>query len=288
MRAMFTMMNNARINVGLQGVQLAERALQQAVAYAADRVQSARAGADSPAPVAIREHPDVRRMLMRMKAGTDAIRALCYYTAGQVDRATLGDATAKARVDLLTPLTKSYPTDLALEITSLNIQVHGGMGYIEETGAAQFFRDARIAPIYEGTNGIQAADLVGRKLNTSGGAVLRDHLSMMRGEAAGEAALTALIEACDTVAGWMLSASVDDRLAGSVAFQTMMAVATCGWLMTRQIAAVAGDDTPFGRARHAAARYYLDTHVVEARSLQSGAMAGAAALYALDGEGLSA
>jgi alkylation response protein AidB-like acyl-CoA dehydrogenase len=153
MRAMFTMMNNARLNVGLQGVSIAERATQAAVGYAQGRVQGSRMG--TPAPII--DHPDVRRMLLRMKALTQAARALTYYAAGQTDRAQLGDSAAQARADLLTPLVKAFGTDVGVEVASLGVQVHGGMGYVEETGAAQHYRDARIAPIYEGTNGIQAA-----------------------------------------------------------------------------------------------------------------------------------
>jgi alkylation response protein AidB-like acyl-CoA dehydrogenase len=178
-RAMFTMMNNARLNVGLQGVQVAERATQRAVAYARERVQGYRDGQQ----VAIIEHPDVRRMLLRMKAQTQAARALVYYAFGQLDRARAGDAAADKRVELLTPLAKAHGTDLGNEVASLGVQVHGGMGYIEETGAAQHFRDARITPIYEGTNGIQAADLVGRKLSMDNGGTLLGLLSEMRGDA---------------------------------------------------------------------------------------------------------
>jgi len=162
MRAMFTMMNNARLNVGLQGVQIAERATQQAVAYALERVQSSRASNPEGGPVAIIEHPDVRRMIFRMKAQTQAIRSLVYAAAGELDRAHLGIKGAKQRLDLLTPLAKAHGTDVGCEVASLGVQVHGGMGFIEETGAAQHYRDVRITPIYEGTNGIQAADLVGR------------------------------------------------------------------------------------------------------------------------------
>lgn len=169
MRAMFVMMNSARLNVGNQGVQIAERATQQAVAFARVRVQSVRASAPGEGPVAIIEHPDVRRMILRMKALTQGARALVYYSAGQIDRGTLGDAKAAARAEVLIPLAKAWATDIGCEVASLGIQVHGGMGFIEETGAAQHFRDARIAPIYEGTNGIQAADLVTRKLAMSGG-----------------------------------------------------------------------------------------------------------------------
>ena len=184
LKAMFTMMNSARINVGSQGIQLAQRALQQASVYARSRVQSARAGAADKMPVAIIEHPDVRRMLLRMRSLTEASRALLYYTAGQVDRGALGDSAAQARADLLVPLLKSWGTDIGVEVTSLNIQIHGGMGFIEETGAAQLFRDARIAPIYEGTNGIQAADLVTRKLAGDGGAALAALMQDIAGDSA--------------------------------------------------------------------------------------------------------
>ncbi len=291
MRAMFTMMNNARLNVGLEGVQIAEAATQKAVAFARERVQSARAGGASRDPVAIVDHPDVRRMLMRMKAGTQAIRALLYCASGFVDRAGLGIDGAQEMLELLTPLAKTYGTDMGSEIASLGIQVHGGMGFIEETGAAQLYRDIRIAAIYEGTNGIQAADLVGRKLGMRGGDAVREHLARIGQEAGGHGALQALAGACTEVAEWMIgSASTDDRLAGSYAFTTMMAVATCGWLMARQLAAAqaAGGDTPFLKAKIAACRYYLDIMVPEALSLKGSAMAGADLLYALDDDELAA
>jgi 3-(methylthio)propanoyl-CoA dehydrogenase len=291
MRAMFTMMNNARLNVGLQGVQVAEGATQKAIYFAQERVQSARAGGASRDSVAIIEHPDVRRMLMRMKAGTQAIRALLYLASGYVDRAALGIDGAQEMVDILTPLAKTYGTDMGSEIASLGIQVHGGMGFIEETGAAQYYRDIRIAAIYEGTNGIQAADLVGRKLGLRGGDALRDHVARIGQEAGDHAGLTALAGACAEVIEWMLSAaSVDDRLAGSYPFTTMMAVATSGGLMARQLAAAEaeGGDTPFLKAKIASCRYYLDVMVPEALSLKGSAMAGAQLLYVLDAEGLAA
>ncbi len=291
MRAMFTMMNNARLNVGLEGVQIAEAATQKAVAFARERVQSARAGGSSRDSVTIVEHPDVRRMLMRMKAGTQAIRALLYCASGYVDRASLGIDGAQEMVDLLTPLAKTYGTDMGSEIASLGIQVHGGMGFIEETGAAQLYRDIRIAAIYEGTNGIQAADLVGRKLGMRGGDAVREHLARIGQEAGEHAALKALAGACTEVAEWMIdSASIDDRLAGSYAFTTMMAVATCGGLMARQlvVAQAEGCSTPFLKSKIAASRYYLDVMVPEALSLKGSAMAGADLLYALDAEELAA
>ncbi len=286
MAAMFTMMNNARLNVGLQGVSIAERATQQAVAYARERVQGSREGR----PARIIEFPDVRRMLLRMKALTQAARALAYYTAGQTDRAERGDAAARARADLLTPLVKAYGTDIGCEVTSLGVQVHGGMGYIEETGAAQHYRDARISPIYEGTNGIQAADLVGRKLSMDGGAALTALIADIRDGAAGEAALLALADDCETVAQSLLAAGAEDRLAASYPFLTMLSVATCGWLMTRQLAALDGHagDPNFATMKRTAARFFLDQIVPEARGLLTAATAPADILYAADEDAFAA
>ncbi|MBA4763092.1 acyl-CoA dehydrogenase [Sphingomonas sp.] len=285
MRAMFTMMNNARLNVGLQGVQVAERATQRAVAYARDRVQGVREGK----PATIVEFPDVRRMLMRMKAQTMAARALVYLAAAQVDRANAGDAQARALLDLLTPLAKAHGTDIGCEVTSIGIQVHGGMGYIEETGAAQHFRDARITPIYEGTNGIQAADLVGRKLNMDGGTTLTTLLARMKADAQ-DSGLIALIDASEDVTRHMLAAEMDDRLAGSYPFLTMLSVAVCGWLMEAQgrIAAGAEGDPAFLAMKAAAARFYVAQVVPEAMGLKAAAMASAEALYAVDAETFAA
>jgi alkylation response protein AidB-like acyl-CoA dehydrogenase len=290
MRAMFTMMNNARLNVGLQGVSIAERATQAAVSYARERVQSARAGGAAKEPVAIIGHPDVRRMLLRMKALTQAARALTYYAAGLTDRATLGEAEAKARVDLLTPLVKAYGTDVGVEVASLGVQVHGGMGFIEETGAAQHYRDARIAPIYEGTNGIQAADLVGRKIGLEGGGVLARLLAEMRTQSGDEAGLSALIDACEEAAAYLAAASHDDRLAGSYPFLTMLSVAVAGWLMARQLdAAQTSDADPdFLGMKRAAARLYLDQIVPEAEGLQAAAMAPASMLYCITEDAFAA
>ncbi|WP_324749681.1 acyl-CoA dehydrogenase [Sphingomonas sp. LY54] len=289
MRGMFTMMNNARLNVGLQGVSIAEAATQQAVAYARERVQSARAGAGRD-PVRIVEHPDVRRMLMRMKALTQASRALAYYAAGQTDRRHLGDAAAGARADLLTPLVKAYGTDVGVEVASLGIQVHGGMGFIEETGAAQHLRDIRIAPIYEGTNGIQAADLVGRKIGLEGGAVLARLFADIRAEAAGEAPLMALVDACEQVGAHLAAANADDRMAASYPFLTMLSVAVAGWLMARQHdAALDGEGDPsFLAMKRAAARFYLDQMVPEAEGLKAAAMAPADLLYSISEDAFAA
>ncbi len=293
LRAMFTMMNNARLNVGLQGVQIAEGATQKALWFASERVQSAKASGPSRDPVAIIEHPDVRRMLMRMKAGTQAIRALLYYASGFVDRSALGEPGARELVDLLTPLAKTYGTDMGSEIASLGIQVHGGMGFVEETGAAQFYRDIRIAAIYEGTNGIQAADLVGRKLAMEGGDVIRRHLQAIAKDAGDQAGLAALTGACGNVTEYMLGASTDDRLAGSYAYTTMMAVATSGWLMLKQLRAAEAEmaldnQNAFLKSKVFACRYYLDVMVPEAIALRGTAMAGADLLYALDAAEMAA
>jgi len=283
MRAMFTMMNNARLNVGLQGVQVAEAATQKAVDYARERIQSARAGSPDKTPVAIIEHPDVRRMLMRMKAQTQAARALVYLASAQVDRAGLGDEAAKDRLEILTPLAKAHGTDLGNEVASLGVQVHGGMGYIEETGAAQFFRDARITPIYEGTNGIQAADLVGRKLGLSNGAAFATLIADMRAEAE-ESALRMLIDACDEVGRRLATADADDRLAASYPFLTMLSVAVCGWLMERQGHAAADGDDDFLRMKRAVCAFYVEQIVPEALGLHAAATAPAAGLYQLPAE----
>ena len=293
MRAMFTMMNNARLNVGLQGVQIAEGATQKALWFARERVQSARAGAGRD-PVAIIEHPDVRRMLLRMKAGTEAIRALLYYASGQVDRANLGVPGAREMVDLLTPLAKTYGTDLGSEIASLGVQIHGGMGYVEETGAAQYYRDIRIAQIYEGTNGIQAADLVGRKLGMAGGDVVRGLIAEVQADAGNHPALAALAGDVAEVTEYMVGANVDDRLAGSYPYCTMMAVMTAGWLMLKQSHAAqamldAGEgNADFLKAKLVTTRFYLERMVPEASGLKAAAMAGADLLYALDAEALAA
>ncbi len=285
MRAMFTMMNNARLNVGLQGVQVAEGATQAAVAYALDRVQSVRAGSASRDSVRIVEHPDVRRMLLRMKAQTQAARALVYYAAGQVDRAPY-DPRARDRLEIVTPLAKAHGTDLGNEVASLGIQVHGGMGYVEETGAAQYFRDARITPIYEGTNGIQAADLVGRKLTLSGGAAFTGLINDMRNEVE-HADLVALIETCAGIGARLVAVGHDDRLAASYPFLTMLSVAVCGWLMERQGRAVTGDDG-FAQMKRASVGFYLNQIVPEAMGLGAAATATAAILYAVEAEAFAA
>ena len=290
LKLMFTMMNSARINVGSQGVQVAEAAWQQARRYALDRVQSTRAGSPDKSPVAIVEHPDVRRMLLRMRAMTEGARALLYYTAGQVDRGRLGIPGAQSRADLLVPLIKAWGTDIGCEVASLGVQIHGGMGFIEETGAAQFYRDARIPPIYEGTNGIQAADLVTRKLGMDNGAVLTALMAEIANEARDVAPLAELAQTCAAIGEWMQGgASLDDKLAGSVPFQTMCAVAVAGWQLLRQGRAAGGDGVPEGlvRTKPVVARYFIAHLVPEALGLEAAATGGAGLLYQLDAETLT-
>ena len=277
MAAMFTMMNNARLNVGLQGVGVAERATQRAVAYALERKQGLR----NRIPVPIAEHPDVRRMLMRMRALTMGARALLYYAFGQIDRAARGDPGAGFRAEVLTPLAKAWGTDVGCEVASLGVQVHGGMGYIEETGAAQHLRDARIAPIYEGTNGIQAADLVGRKLGLDGGLALDGLIADIEAEAQ-DVRLIALTDAVEVAAATLRAAAPDDRLAGSYPFLTMTSVMVAGWLVERMAQSDGADD----RTR-AAADYFLASIVPEALGLGAAAEAGAALLYSVPAEALA-
>ncbi|HXG99594.1 MAG TPA: acyl-CoA dehydrogenase family protein [Sphingomicrobium sp.] len=277
MRAMFTMMNNARLNVGLQGVGIAERSTQRAVAFALDRKQGQR----NRLPVVIADHPDVRRMLLRMRSLTIASRALVYYAFSQLDRGRGGDGEASARAEVLTPLAKAWATDVGCEVASLGIQVHGGMGYVEETGAAQHLRDARIAPIYEGTNGIQAADLVGRKLGLDGGLAFDGLIADIRAEAA-HPRLIALTDFVEGAAASLRDAAPDDRLAGSYPFLTMSAVLAAGWLIERLARSESADD----RTR-AAAAYFLAAVVPEAIGLAAAVEEGTALLYAVPAEALA-
>jgi hypothetical protein len=268
-------MNNARLNVALQGVGIAEAATQRAVAYAQERRQNGKA---------IAEHPDVRRMLLRMRALTTGARSLVYYAFGQADRGARGDENAALRAEVLTPLCKAWGTDIGCEVSSLGIQVHGGMGFIEETGAAQHLRDARIAPIYEGTNGIQAADLVGRKLGLDGGAAFDLLLADIRAETA-DPRVIALADAVEIVATTFRQAPADDKLAGSYPFLTMCAVLVAGWLLERQSHIVG--DSQFHAAKRAAAAYFNSVIVPEAIGMAAGAEAGSALLYAVSAEALA-
>ena len=265
---MFTMMNNARLGVGLQGVAVAERAYQQARAFAMERIQGYDEASGGKVPAPILRHPDVRRMLMTMKARIEAMRALCYWVAGLLDRAQrTGDAEAQARVDLMIPVVKAWCSDLGVEIASLGIQVHGGMGFIEETGAAQHMRDSRIAPIYEGTNGIQAMDLVARKLARDGGEALRAQLALMRAGGPDErlaAAIDSVERAARTLLG-RLAGEFGAAAAAAVPFCRLLGLATGGWLLARGAAAaerlLAGgaEDREFLEAKRLTARFYIDT-----------------------------
>jgi 3-(methylthio)propanoyl-CoA dehydrogenase len=269
MRYMFTMMNNARLSVGLEGLALSERAFQMAVAYAQERKQGRAPGAPAGEQSSIIDHPDVRRMLLTMQASIEALRGIIYLNAAAIDRAAHGkdeDRQAGAELaDLLTPVSKGWGTDLGVDLTSLAIQVFGGMGYIEETGVAQHFRDARIAPIYEGTNGIQAMDLVGRKLPMRAGGAVGDYLARIEGldaelAAAGEdlasirTALSEGVSALRTATDWLLAngmANPLDALAGATPYLRLFSVVTGGWTMARQaLAATAAlaDASPADKA----------------------------------------
>ncbi|MGB5103360.1 MAG: acyl-CoA dehydrogenase, partial [Steroidobacteraceae bacterium] len=278
--AMFTMMNYMRLGVSVQGVGLADRSYQQSVAYARERVQGRAPG--EKGRVAIIRHPDIRRMLLTMRALTQASRALCYYTAGCLDRSAHGSDAAEAalyeaRADLLTPIAKAWVTEAALEVTSNGIQVHGGMGYVEETGIAQFYRDARIAPIYEGTNGIQAIDLVGRKLLRDGGATVSAFVSEMRSvdaplaNAGEEVAVVrqALARGLDELVQCsthiLTGEKRDAELAGAVAFNYLLLIGTVigGWQLARGALVAldglaSGGDKAFLEAQVVMAKFYAE------------------------------
>jgi alkylation response protein AidB-like acyl-CoA dehydrogenase len=278
MRYMFTMMNNARLSVGLQGLALADRSHQQAVAFAKERKQGRAIGGPPGEQAEIIEHADVRRMLLTQKALIEAMRGLMYVNGTAIDLANHHpDADVRQAhqelADLLTPLSKAWGTDMGLEATSLGIQVHGGMGYIEETGAAQHFRDARIPPIYEGTNGIQAMDLVGRKLPMRAGGVVTDHLDRMAEvadelAASGDHDLEAIgerlaegVEACRQATAWLLEhglAEPNDALAGSTPYLRLLATVSGAWVLGREALAARR-----GPATESAA--FLDAKVITAR-----------------------
>src|SRR5262245_28663771 len=276
MACMFTMMNRARLAVGLQGVGIAERATQQALAYARERKQGA-AGA-------IIAYPDVKRMLLTMRGLTTAARAICYATGIAIDRSLRAktDAGRKAahdRASLLTPVAKAFSTDIGIEVASFGVQVHGGMGYIEETGAAQHFRDARIAAIYEGTNGIQALDLVARKVPLAGGRTIALYLDELRrtvdavrhstaavfGEPAGR--LGEAVDSLERSTRWLLSQkSSDAALAGATPYLRMFGTAAGGCMLAEDALASlrAGD----GTARGALARFFAENIAVQAGGLE--------------------
>ncbi len=301
---MFTMMNNARLTVGLEGVSIAERAYQRARAYARERVQGRAAGGREPATII--HHPDVRRMLMMMKALTEAARAIAYYTSAQLDigKHHPDAATRRAahgRVDLLTPVVKGWCTEVGIEVANLGIQVHGGMGFIEETGAAQHLRDARIAAIYEGTNGIQALDLVGRKLLRDGGAQARAMMDELRaverqlatiGSTDGTVLRRALADGLahlDSATTWLLHnrGNETEVAAAATPYLRLWGLVCGGWMMARA-ALAAQDDLSAGRgdpeflsAKIATARFYAEAIMPQAGGVAAAAMAGAEAVMAL-------
>ena len=303
---MFTMMNHSRLNVGLEGVGISERAYQQALGYARDRVQGRPIGVTGGGPVAIIKHPDVRRMLMGMKARIEAMRALAYYTAAQIDQAhshpdPVERQQRQAITDLLTPVVKGWCTENALDITSTGIQVHGGIGFIEETGACQHMRDARITTIYEGTTGIQANDLIGRKVAREQGATVKLLLAEMNAtlaalEAAGgkdlcvinaslQGATVALKEATD----WLLATYDRDpasAAAGAVPYLKLFGTVAGGWLMARAALIAAAKpgttDSGFYRAKTVTARFYAEHVVPEALAYRAAIVDGAGSVLALE------
>jgi 3-(methylsulfanyl)propanoyl-CoA dehydrogenase len=289
MACMFTMMNQARLSVALQGVAIAERATQQALAYARERKQGRAGGAQSGSSPII-AHPDVKRMLLTMRALTRAARALCYATAVALDRAQRSpdEAARKAaheRASLLTPVAKAFSTDIGTEVASLGVQVHGGMGYVEETGAAQHYRDARITPIYEGTNGIQAIDLVTRKVPLAGGATVRAHIGEIRRTVAAVDAtndpafgwtgvrLKDAVDSLERATDWLLGGQhndLDPALAGATPYLRLFALATGGALLAQEALAAKqlagnGDDAA---ARTALARFFAENMAVQAGALE--------------------
>jgi alkylation response protein AidB-like acyl-CoA dehydrogenase len=293
MRAMFTMMNNARLQVGLEGLGIAERAYQAALAYARQRVQGRRRHGGEERPARIVEHPDVRRMLMTMKTQIEAMRALAYTAAGALDRAERApDAAARAaaegRLALLTPLVKAWCTDTGFEIASAALQVHGGMGYIEETGVAQMLRDARIAMIYEGTSGIQALDLVGRKLKMADGRLPAHLFEELRGdlsalEAAGETALHGSLAgalAALEEATWWLQAGHDNdpdaAAAGATPYLRLFATTLGGFLLARSALLARG--TELADEKRASAAFFVGQLLPPAAALLPAITAGSAPL----------
>jgi acyl-CoA dehydrogenase len=298
---MFTMMNNARLNVGAQGVAIADRAYQQALAYARERRQGRAPNAAGEGMVPIVEHPDVQRMLLTMKALTGAARGICYLTAEAIDRARLSPEEAERRraherASLLTPVAKAFSTDIANEATSLGVQVHGGMGYVEETGAAQHLRDARIAGIYEGANGIHGIDLVTRKLPLSGGETVRAQIGRMRAiaqrlvkehdDAFGQTAprLRAAIESLDRATSFMLKTlkgnAPEAALAGATPYLRLFGLAQGGAALAEAALAAnaalrGGDADPAHPARIALARFFAENLATGAQGLEDTVISGA-------------
>ena len=299
---MFTMMNHARVNVGLEGVGVAERAYQHALAYARERVQGAPIGDKSGIKKPILFHPDVRRMLMDMKSRTEAMRALAYYAAAKLDLAHAGDKVALTRAELLTPVVKGWSTEQGVELTSTGVQIHGGVGFVEETGAAQYYRDSRITTIYEGTTGIQANDLIGRKLARAEqpGAAMADLLAEMTATAEALAAdselatlaghlksgIAALREATD----WQLAnygPNPQAAAAGAVSYLRLTGIVVGGWLMA-QSAAIArarlaeGSTDSYYTAKLATANYFAAHQMPFAVAYAAEVTGGSASTLGLD------
>jgi 3-(methylthio)propanoyl-CoA dehydrogenase len=304
LESMFVMMNAARLSVGLEGYAVAERAFQQALAWARTRPQGR--SLTGPGTAAIVEHPDVRRMLLTMRSQIEAMRALALYAAAQLDIARHHSdaavrAAAQSRVDLLTPVVKAHCTETGIELASLGIQVHGGVGYVEETGAAQALRDVRICTIYEGTTGIQAADLVGRKVGRDRGAALNEWIREMKAELAAlpsadptvaevaDAARAAMarLEAAATQVTGELIAIPANLMSVSVPFLRLCGVVAGGWLLARQanVAAerlAAGGDRTFLAGKLQSVRFYARQVLPQAQSYATIVQQGAASVAEAD------
>jgi alkylation response protein AidB-like acyl-CoA dehydrogenase len=304
---MFIMMNAARFQVGMQGIALCDRAYQKAVAYARERVQS-RAVEGSAGPVPIIQHPDVRRLLMFMRAHAEATRAVAYVAAAANDLAHAHpDAQvrkdAKADYEYLVPIVKGWSTEVSIDVTSAGVQVHGGMGFIEETGAAQYYRDARILTIYEGTTAIQANDLVGRKTARDGGAVARRYAQRMRATvaelgqvvdddlAAIRRRLNDAVDAYEAAIDFVVEryrADVRAAFAGSVPYLKLAGIVHGGWQMARAAlaahAGLKGEDAAFCRAKLVTARYFADHVLAGADGLRAAIVEGAPGTLALPAE----
>ncbi len=306
MRIMFVMMNAARLGVGAQGLALAERAYQQSLEYAQQRQQGQAIGATGTSS-AIIEFPDVRRMLMTQRASIAALRYLMLLDASYVDTSTHDpDPAVRARADeivgILTPICKSYGTDMGNELTSLALQIQGGMGFIEETGAAQHVRDVRIAAIYEGTNGIQAADLVGRKLGVRGGASILEFIATMQevekdlAEAGADfdrirEELERQLDGLENATHWMLKTGRGDPnsvLAGSTPYLRMWGLCTSAWMLARAaVAAAKTDDADLADNQLVLARFYAEQILPQSGGLLGAATAGASDLFAMDARDLA-
>jgi hypothetical protein len=289
---MFVMMNAARLQVGVQGVAIAERAFQQALAFSQERRQG-RAVWSGDYPAMIYDHPDVRRSLMLMKAKIEAARAICLTTGVLADLAKLADteeerAAAKARQELLTPIAKAWSTDIGVEVASMGVQVHGGMGFIEETGAAQHYRDARISPIYEGTNGIQANDLVGRKVGMAQGAVMRELCAemLLTAQTLTDSAELAIVgkrlargvAALEHATDWVLANGGPAALSAASPYLKLAGDVIGGWMLGRQALAANGSDDPWLKGKQALARLYSGQVLSLAPGLAEGLTDGAADL----------